>query len=144
MVPTSPRLIFVTAPWLCLRGADLRSAQLMLICAGRSQGALLDDAFDSVSPAGRLGPRPDWLNAAQFHNAVVAEAEAGRWPSLRSFFVCHPLDDDEPLSWAGRGVSRGFTKAALAASDFAVAEGSRVPAVICSLQPPQTTTASWL
>ena len=76
-----------------------------------------------------LGIRHEWLNAAQFHNAAVVEAEAGRWPSAETLFSSAiALVDDQPLSWAGRGVSRGFQgKAALAASDFSVAEAlSRV------------------
>lgn len=111
-----------------LRGADLRSAQLegVDLRSADLTGALLDDAALIRSHwQGALGLRHDWLNAAQFHNAAVAEAEAGRWPSAEQLFsAAIDLVDDEPLSWAGRGVSRGFQgKAALAASDFAVAEG---------------------
>ena len=110
-----------------LRGADLRSAQLEGVDLRTADltGALLDDAALIRSHwHGALGIRHDWLNAAQFHNAAVAEAEAGRWPSAeRLFTAALELVEDEPLSWAGRGVSRGFQgKAALAASDFATAE----------------------
>ncbi len=111
-----------------LRGADLRSAQLEGVDLRLADltGALMDpSALIRSHWRGALGLRHDWLNAAQFHNAAVAEAEAGRWPSAEQLFTAAiDLVDDEPLSWAGRGVSRGFQgKVALAASDFAAAEG---------------------
>lgn len=110
-----------------LRGADLRSAQLEGVDLRRADltGALLDDdALIRSHWHGAIGLRADWLSVAQFHNAAVVEAEAGRWPQAEKLFtIAIGLVDDEPLSWAGRGVSRGFQgKSALAASDFAMAE----------------------
>ena len=110
-----------------LRGADLRSAQLRGVDLRSADltGALLDDSALTRSHwRGAVGVRRDWLNAAQFHNAAVAEAEAGRWPAAeRLFSAAIELSNNEPLSWAGRGVSRGFQgKVALAASDFSTAE----------------------
>ena len=110
-----------------LRGADLRSAQLRGVDLRFADltGALLDPSALTLSHwRGAIGVQRDWLNAAQFHNAAVSEAEAGRWPSAeRLFTAAIEVSNDEPLSWAGRGVSRGFQgKAALAASDFAAAE----------------------
>ena len=110
-----------------LRGADLRSAKLggVDLRSADLTGALLDDfALTRSHWRSAFGIRRDWLNAAQFHNAAVAEAEAGRWPSAeRLFSAAIELSSDEPLSWAGRGVSRGLQgKAAQAASDFASAE----------------------
>ena len=66
----------------------------------------------------------EWVGAAQFHNVGVAEAEAGRWPQAEKLFTAAiAVADQEPLSWAGRGVSRGFQgKASLAASDLSQAE----------------------
>ena len=110
-----------------LRGADLRSAQLSGVDLRSADltGALLDtSALIRSHWRGAVGVRRDWLNAAQFHNAAVAEAEAGRWPAAeRLFTAALEVSEDEPLSWAGRGVSRGFQgKAAMAASDFVAAE----------------------
>ncbi|MCB4412012.1 pentapeptide repeat-containing protein [Synechococcus sp. MU1611] len=110
-----------------LRGADLRSARLEGVDLRSSDltGALLDDAALIRSHwRGAIGLQPDWLSAAHFHNAGVAEAEAGRWPAAEQLFTAAlALVEDEPLSWAGRGVSRGFQgKVALAASDLAKAE----------------------
>ena len=121
-------LRYSTLAGASLRGADLRSALLegVDLRSADLSGALFDDAALIRSHwRGALGLRHDWLNAAQFHNAAVAEAEAGRWPLAETLFsAAIELVDDEPLSWAGRGVSRGFQgKAALAASDLAVAEG---------------------
>ena len=121
-------LRYSTLAGASLRGADLRSALLegVDLRFADLSGALFDDAALIRSHwRGASGLRHDWLNAAQFHNAAVAEAEAGRWPSAETLFsAAIELVDDEPLSWAGRGVSRGFQgKAALAASDLAVAEG---------------------
>ena len=110
-----------------LRGADLRSALLdgVDLRSADLTGALLDDAALIRSHwHGARGLRHDWLNAAHFHNAAVAEAEAGRWPQAENLFtLAINLVDNEPLSWTGRGVSRGFQgKVALAASDLAQAE----------------------
>lgn len=119
-------LRFSTLAGASLRGADMRSALLegVDLRSADLTGALLDpSALIRSHWRGALGLRNDWLNAAQFHNAAVAEAEAGRWPSAeRLFSAAIELVDDEPMSWAGRGVSRGFQgKAAPAASDFSVA-----------------------
>ena len=110
-----------------LRGADLRAALLegVDLRSADLTGALLDAAALLHSHwQGALGIRHEWLNAAQFHNAAVTEAEAGRWPAAEQLFTAAlALVEDEPLSWAGRGVSRGFQgKVALAASDLAKAE----------------------
>ena len=110
-----------------LRGADLRSAQLegVDLRSADLTGALLDDAALIRSHwRGATGVRSSWVSAAQFHNAGVAEAEAGRWPQAEKLFTAAiAAADEEPLSWAGRGVSRGFQgKASLAASDLAQAE----------------------
>ena len=116
--------IFVGAS---LRGADLRSSQLEGVDLRTADltGALLDDAALIRSHwRGAIGLRAEWVSAAQFHNAAVAEAEAGRWPQAEKLFTAAiGVADNEPLSWAGRGVSRGFQgKAASAASDLAQAE----------------------
>ena len=116
--------IFVGAS---LRGADLRSALLegVDLRSADLTGAQLDDAALIRSHwRGAIGLQLDWLSAAQFHNAAVAEAEAGRWPPAEKLFTAAiAVSDNEPLSWAGRGVSRGFQgKAASAASDLAQAE----------------------
>ena len=110
-----------------MRGADLRSAQLQGVDLRFADltGALLDDAALIRSHwRNATGVRSSWVSAAQFHNAGVAEAEAGRWPQAEKLFTAAiAAADEEPLSWAGRGVSRGFQgKAALAASDLAQAE----------------------
>ena len=110
-----------------LRGADLRSAQLEGVDFRSADltGALLDDAALIRSHwRGAIGLRADWVSAAQFHNAGVSEAEVGRWPQAEQLFTAAiAVVDNEPLSWAARGVSRGFQgKAALAASDLAQAE----------------------
>ena len=110
-----------------LRGADLRSAQLdgVDFRSADLTGARLDDAALIRSHwRGSIGLQSDWLSAAHFHNSAVVEAEAGRWPQAEELFsAAIGMSDDEPLSWAGRGVSRGFQgKTALAASDLAMAE----------------------
>ena len=100
-----------------LEGADLRSADLT--------GAILDErALITTHWRGALGLRSQWLNSVHFHNAAVVEAESKRWPAAEQLFTAAiELADDEPWSWAGRGLSRGFQgKFASASSDFSRAE----------------------
>ena len=124
---SSADLRYATLVGASLRGADLRSAQLegVDLRSADLTGALLDDAALIRSHwRGATGLSASWVSAAQFHNAGVAEAEASRWSQAEKLFTAAiAVADEEPLSWAGRGVSRGFQgKAALAASDLAQAE----------------------
>ena len=90
-----------------LRGADLRAALLegVDLRSADLTGALLDAAalLRSHWQAGS-GIRHDWLNAAQFHNAAVTEAEAGRWPAAEQLLYGCPCVGSRrtfELGWPG-------------------------------------------
>ena len=119
-------LRYSTLAGASLRGADFRSALLegVDLRSADLSGALFDEAALIRSHwRGALGLRHDWLNAAQFHNAAVAEAEAGRWPLAETLFsAAIKLVDDEPLVGWPRREPR-LPESGLGCSDLAVAEG---------------------
>lgn len=109
-----------------LRGADLRGARLAgadLRGADLSHAQLDPSALSQSHWRGAIGMNPAQFTAAEWHNAAVAEAEAGRWPAAERLFTgAIGVSNQEPLSWAGRGISRAYQGQGLAAAaDFAEA-----------------------
>lgn len=109
-----------------LRGANLRGAQLQganLLGADLSHAQLDPSALSHSHWRGAIGMDYSQFSASELHNAAVVEAEAERWPAAeRLYSAALAVSAQEPLTWAGRGISRASQGlAASAASDFAQA-----------------------
>ena len=94
-----------------LRGADLRGAQLggTDLRQADLNGSLINPgALERSHWLGAIGINKGLRSPASLHNAGVDEAQAGRWRQAeRLFGQAIQADPEQPMSWIGRGLSRG-------------------------------------
>jgi uncharacterized protein YjbI with pentapeptide repeats len=119
-------LSFTSLQGASLRGSDLRNSRLIGTDLRRADltGALLNaNALEQSHWDGAKGASRGTRSHASLHNAGVDAAQAGRWADAEQLFnAAIEVNQDEPLSWVARGLSRGEQgKDDLASRDLAYA-----------------------